>query len=416
MLVDGMLPSLQQAMFLVQSGMNVASLRLDMLYHRNDLRWAEMDYYLQLRQVRIDMFNNAREELQDLFEKGQRDLDTNLVVVTLMIGFGFGFTCEGTFPKDTGGFWVQWVRDLYAGVCAMSLVCPFIALLIYIECRRRMIFFMKQFNKMNVKIMREEAEQFRTARNTAETPAEKARAYTQGLPTVPTEQVSGSVQSCCRRRSRMDGHTDGVHKHGCTMSAPTKPPEPLHSERCVPSLPSHVIEDRQRQHSGDVAPKLVELRRGRRDLIMGVHADYLEYWDKWVWPLYEVARMFRSMSIFMNVWCCSLLVGLYFSAEYSDTPWVAYTYVIVVTIGIISALVFTWWFDCNGPDRFMSDTGDTAGSQDTNGMNGALQFCGCQRRFKYFCKLWKYHNTRPGGKFLPIWMKQPLEPLLNSED
>ena len=35
-------------------------------YHRNDLEWAEIDYYLQVRQVHIDTLNNLREDLRAL--------------------------------------------------------------------------------------------------------------------------------------------------------------------------------------------------------------------------------------------------------------------------------------------------------------------------------------------------------------
>lgn len=153
--------------------------------HQSDLQWSEVDYFLQARQLFVDIFNNIRDDLQDVHEKDERKLDTNLLVGTLMLGFGFGFACEGTFPPDESvPSWDVYIRMAYVGSAACSLVLPFLATVGLLESRRRLDVYMRMFNeKFNLKIQRANRKQT-TALTSARLMSELSRGSTLGLPTT----------------------------------------------------------------------------------------------------------------------------------------------------------------------------------------------------------------------------------------
>merc|ERR1719210_1559719 len=88
----------------------------DRKVHGNDLAWNELNFFMQIRQLQGDIVNRVRDQIYDIYEKKQRSLETNLLVATLMLTIGFGFTVEGTFPKDVKSQWVS--RYLYVAAAA----------------------------------------------------------------------------------------------------------------------------------------------------------------------------------------------------------------------------------------------------------------------------------------------------------
>lgn len=182
---------------------NLIDVGQSMYQHHTDLQWSEVDYFLQVRQLFVDILNNIREDVQDVHEKDERQLDTNLLVATLMLGFGFGFSVEGTFPSDVrSSFWQVHLRVIYAGVAACSLVLPFLATVGLLECRRRLDVFMRMFNeKFNMKLTK--ANKLQTyALRSAGVMEDFSRGSTQGLPTTLVGSLlrRSPIRCCSRRR------------------------------------------------------------------------------------------------------------------------------------------------------------------------------------------------------------------------
>jgi len=118
--------------------------------HANDLRWSEIDWHIQRRQMRLDSLNNAREDIEDRFNKDQQNLDSNLLVATLMLGIGFGFVIEAPsaeLSKEPDGPIELWLHRIYVVVSGLSIIFPFLSVLSFWECRHILIEFMKIFHE-----------------------------------------------------------------------------------------------------------------------------------------------------------------------------------------------------------------------------------------------------------------------------
>lgn len=285
--------------------------------HSNDLSWNEIDYYLQVRQVRVDVLSNVREDLQDLFEKDERQLDTYLIVTTLCLGLGFGFVVEGTFPQDTKDQEVG--RVIYAFVAGLSLVFPFWSLIGLIECRHRMIYFMKCFNESFYKEMNKEHRLFLDETERAQVIRQRAQNHTQELPqALPL----ATVWRACPRRQR----------RGSSGSA------------LEPEVGLDIEEQRDAVETGNAAT--VRSQRDQdKDRIEGslkFHNDYLKWWKAWCEDLMRYSLLSLRAAVGLNVLCAALLLGLYFNSEYPDTPAVWIIYVFVVMSGLVTG--GAWYF------------------------------------------------------------------------
>merc|ERR1719253_961236 len=150
-------------------------------YHQRDLHWAEIDYYLQVRQVHIDTLNNLR----DLYEMDQRKIDNGMIVTTLMLSIRFGFVVEGTFPPtpEDGETGQHAARYIYAGVAALSLICPFWSMCCLIESKRRLDFFMDRFTHEFYAMLKQRIDGFVQESSDSETIRRSTLVrYTENLP------------------------------------------------------------------------------------------------------------------------------------------------------------------------------------------------------------------------------------------
>jgi len=282
----------------VNLGLSVLSMGQDTFHHRNELLWNEIDYFLQLRQVSVDILNNVREDLQDLYDKDERMLDTNLVVVSLMMGIGFGFVVEGTFPEDDHS--QADVRTLYSIVTGLGLVCPFLALLCLLECRRRINMFMKMFNRHFYEKIRKFNEELLMKHITsAEMMTGRAEAGTFGLPRWNFVRLP-----------RRDGAVN----------------EEAEASRMEEAVQVNLKEE------------------------LGVHEDYLNWWSTWAESLAICSRLILFIGLFFNIFNAALLLGLYFQSNYPDTPSVWILYSSIVCFGLAIATVGSTVYRWNLPD------------------------------------------------------------------
>jgi len=327
--------------------LNALGLAQSSFTHDNDLRWSEISYFLQQRQVRVDILNNAREDLQDLFQKDQRMLDTQLVVVTLMMGIGFGFVVEGTFPEGDrprgdvpkSDTYQQIVRQAYAILAAFALVFPFWSLLCLLECRRRTIHFMRAFNQHFHEVMKAENTRF--------------------LNSTEADEMARNVE---------------------VQDLPRRFPRVLCGFRLGPLF--RICARRATSHASPREP--ISEADNMIKLSQALHQEYLDWWTCWCKSLHTKAIILLLLGIVSNVLTAPALLAAYFSSRYAHTPWVSRSYVIVVLLGLMTAVLCIIGWTCMGPEIEI---------ERHNNCLGALRY--------------------PAGSRLPDWMLN--RPLLSEE-
>eukprot|EP00928_Gymnodinium_smaydae_P037713 TRINITY_DN26138_c0_g1_i1.p1 TRINITY_DN26138_c0_g1~~TRINITY_DN26138_c0_g1_i1.p1 ORF type:complete len:353 (+),score=56.05 TRINITY_DN26138_c0_g1_i1:106-1059(+) len=265
---------------------DLAGFLLGLVTHRNELAWNEVDYFLQIRQLEIEMNSFVREDIQDMYDKDERRLDTNLLVSTLMLGFGFGFAVEGTFPEDEPR--QRFARYFYAITAALSLVLPFLSTLALLECRNRLNTFMRMFNKHFYDNVHTMSERHQRIIETAGEIRRAARIKTTGLP-----QLSARGW-CCQRR--------------------------------LPAV--------TRRHSGP----LLNCQMDRNEdvtHVVEIKRDYFHFYEIWVKPLRSGSVLVMTSGMYCNVLCAGTLIGMHFQAIYPDSPmdWILYSFIVGAGVG-----------------------------------------------------------------------------------
>jgi len=308
--------------------------------HGDSLRWGEIDYFLQIRQLNHDIIGNLREEIQDIYEKDERILDTELVVVTLMLGIGFGFAVEGTFPQNDEkcNQWctlVDFVRNCYAVAAALSLACPFLSMLGFLECRRRLNIFMRIFNQYVYQILRTqnmEANMLATdPARMVEAAAQNAEGLTERLETwrrfrITPSRVIALKDQALRLSQALPGRFKDLRRRaGC--SCRRKP---------VPDTPPAKVGPQERGVFHVPEP------------FFTVADDYHNWFDVWVRRWKEVSRALMFAGVFCNVICAGLLLSLYFSNQYPD-QWTWYLYSGTIFISIVLAVMLLMGGFLRGP-------------------------------------------------------------------
>lgn len=277
--------------------------------HCSDLEWNEIDYYMQVRQLSLDVLNYVRDEIQDIYERDERTLDTRLLVVTLMLGFGFGFVVEGTFPmnhddedQEHHGLTNQKIARLfYVVLLSCSIILPFMSLCGFLVCRHRLNIFMKWFNDYFFKKIEHEFQEAKASiGGGADSISAKTRNTTTGLPS--------SAWGCCLKRRQM-------------------PPLLQSWDRSKASL-----------HTKTVG--LTELNH--------VKAHYINYKRKWVQSITIRSRYCMILGVSANVLCATFLLGMYFQSKYED-PIVFRLYCACMSVGFATASLSWCWLQCHEP-------------------------------------------------------------------
>jgi len=293
----------------IEHGLALLSLSQGSCHHGDSLRWGEIDYFLQIRQLNHDIVGNIREEIQDIYEKDERIVDTELVVVALMLAIGFGFVVEGTFPQNDDGCapWCQlvdFIRDCYGFCAGMSLVCPFLSMMGFLECRRRLNVFMRLFNHYVFQILgRQNSEANRLAADPARM-VERASQNAYGLTERneawrrfrfhPDKTITGLIRraACCSRRNG-------------TLAV------------------NHLLQEEEQPPVEFKVP--VEYFTAAN--------EYHNWFDAWVIYWKKGATVFMLAGVFFNVLCSALLLGLYFSNQYPDQwAWLIYSGTLVISL------------------------------------------------------------------------------------
>eukprot|EP00929_Paragymnodinium_shiwhaense_P061917 TRINITY_DN30922_c2_g2_i1.p1 TRINITY_DN30922_c2_g2~~TRINITY_DN30922_c2_g2_i1.p1 ORF type:complete len:318 (-),score=35.86 TRINITY_DN30922_c2_g2_i1:349-1302(-) len=284
----------------MQAAVGLTNLAQNTLHHYNALRWSEIDYYLQVRQVHIDTQNNMREDIRDLYDMHKGQIDNALIVSTLMLTMGFGFVVEGTFPPkgEPENQWEVGLRVFYSVVAALALICPFLSMLSLMECRRRLDYFMDRFTHEFYDKMKQRTDFFLDDSSSSQKIQESVSRVTHDLP-------------CWFPRP-----------------APLKP---------RPGQPVSTISGR--------LPAVVDDMR----LVFKLHHDCVDWWQNWCAFVYRLSKLFHWGGMVSNVGCCAILLGLRFSAKYPESPWMWRCYVLVVVSGLLVVLPGTCFCRRRGP-------------------------------------------------------------------
>jgi len=302
---------------------------------------------LQVRQVHIETLNNMREDVLDMYEMDGRRLDTRMIVATLLLAIGFGFVVEGTFPApDPGGgsskqalYQAQHAaRIWYSVIAAFALLCPFWSLLLLMECRRRLDFFMDAFNDKFYSMLRRRFMSFADETRSAHViHSSNLVTYTKGLPADPHPSLErlydfgvGEGARPLRRARRLLGRCSRRRR---------EPPDPEEEEEEDHEQP-------RRSQLGWYGPTPRTHTPGDFDVILQLHGHYATWWYDWCWRFFSVSSGCTWMAIICNVLCCSVLLGMYFHYNYPDTPemWRAYSY--LLAFGLAAAVLCQFCAQC----------------------------------------------------------------------
>merc|ERR1719219_193046 len=70
---------------------------------------------------------------------------------------------------------------------------------------------------------------------------------------------------------------------------------------------------------------------GDFDVILALHSHYVTWQHEWCSNCFFISECCNFGSIFFNVLCCAMLIGMYLEFYYQDTPamWMLYEYLLV---------------------------------------------------------------------------------------
>lgn len=322
------------ASYLFETTINVFGVAQSAFYHRNELHWSEIDYYLQVRQVHVDTLNNLREDLRDLYEMDGRKLDNSMIVTTLMLTIGFGFVVEGTFPPAPGPQDQRTWRIVYAVVAALALMCPFWCMLCLIECRRRLDFFMDRFTHKFYEMLKNRVDGFDQDTSSSGSVRTYATGYTQDLPRLwPHLAVGRAFNSVfCKRRAPV--------RNGSRRDIEVVDEEGLSPRAMVRAS----CGDRE-----DGVGKRQKLIRVDMAAALELHNHYMWWWKAWCSGLHTASGFLHWLGILFNTLLCAILLGMNFRTNYPDTPEMWYLYSGLVCLGLSGVAPFLVLALCSGP-------------------------------------------------------------------
>eukprot|EP00931_Biecheleriopsis_adriatica_P050017 TRINITY_DN28946_c0_g1_i2.p1 TRINITY_DN28946_c0_g1~~TRINITY_DN28946_c0_g1_i2.p1 ORF type:complete len:433 (-),score=87.96 TRINITY_DN28946_c0_g1_i2:42-1319(-) len=347
--------SAEAALELFNTGVTLFGISQASSYHRHGLRWAEIDYFLQVRQVHIETLNNMREDIRDMYDMDSRKLDTKMIISTLLLSIGFGFVVEGTFPpadpqasgqQETIYQGQHMMRVAYAAVAALALLCPFFALLSLLECKRRLDFFMDSFNDKYYRMCNHRFKVFLDETCHADSMHQSNLVrYTKGLPKDNHEDLAqmyeSPASSICPQRA-----TEAPRRWFRCSRRQRKRPAFLQvddaeldaEEEQVPDLVDKRREESRAATLGQVLQSGGVHAPGDFLAILGLHSHYAKWWFDWCSRLNSIAEVCTWLAIAFNVLCCSVLLGMYFQLQYLDTPAMWHVYAGFVVLGLLVAL------------------------------------------------------------------------------
>uniref|UniRef100_A0A7S4V4I4 Uncharacterized protein n=1 Tax=Alexandrium monilatum TaxID=311494 RepID=A0A7S4V4I4_9DINO len=313
-------------------------------HHRHDLLWAEIDYFLQVRQVHIETLNNMREDLLDLYEMDGRRLDTRMIVATLLLAIGFGFVVEGTFPAPDPGvssskrglYEAQHnARIVYSITAAFALLCPFWSMLSIMECRRRLDFFMDAFSDKFYFMLKKRFRSFECeTRSTRIMHHSNLVTYTKGLPKDPNPNLARLY------------HFE--REDGCSSQQRQQQPQHRGLFGCC-ARRHHMTRSETLEGQLQTLPSIGKQTPGDFDIILQLHSHYVTWWYDWCRFFMKVSSICTWLAMVFNVLCCSILLGMYYQFHYPDTPKMWQAYSSILLSGLAAALTCTGFAHGKGP-------------------------------------------------------------------
>mmetsp|Transcript_4533 Transcript_4533/g.12830 ORF Transcript_4533/g.12830 Transcript_4533/m.12830 type:complete len:317 (-) Transcript_4533:2-952(-) len=232
-------------------------------------RWSRDSYNMGLSSMKIDMINAWREEMRDNAAVTISGLDNLMVVATLMLSIGFGFAVEGTFPPSDSDYVYSDVQRcllmLYSALASLSLVFPFACLMLTMSARR-------EFEALQAELMEKLQGDLKSALLDAVTKTQ--------------EVIKHSSASDAEGANNILMRFGGLARKARAWALPLEQPDALDPD-AYKKLTKHDI-------------------RGALALFK---------------VLYPIAQKCLWLGMLCSVLCCSVLLGLYFAANFPETQW-----------------------------------------------------------------------------------------------
>lgn len=308
--------------------------------------WNRLGYDIGVTSMRIDMLNTVREEMRDQVSLIISSLDNLMVVATLMLSVGFGFVVEGTFPpaeKDYDYDETQKVfLVLYAILCALSLICPLACLMLTIAARAEVELSQQNFMGTLQLEIHKALKSIKPA-SSAKGDAQGAEGAAAGTPT-PATRMSYSDLASGASPSRGPGQTP----NHLPMKGESR--EDLSGKgggAAIGSMLRSLAEDQWHHFFLDdpscaIAEEQVLMLA--HNVIHGIQ-HYKE--------LYPIAQGFLWSGMVCSVLTTSILLGLYFQANYPETPMMWKFYSGILVLCVVVSVGFLIWMRRKFPPHVM---------------------------------------------------------------
>jgi len=273
-------------------------------YGRKSLAWSARDCRLSHqgqmiagKAMQLDALSTVREELRDQVHVIIGSLDTLLVVSTLMLATGFGFVVEGSYPSqlaDRDPDQQPWLV-VYSCLMAMSLIFPFWSVIFTLRVRHEVDDVLSNFvqhlrQALSEIIRQDEPLDFQFTLTEDEDPA------------TTLSNIAGRFISAASNR------------HGTEVVSKRRSTKSNHAEPEVQTLTLADI-----------------LNWGEKELLKNL-TQYHFY--------YPLAQIFLWLGMCSSLLVCSVLLGLYFSDTYPETPLMWKSYSSIVAVNSFLSLVF----------------------------------------------------------------------------
>jgi len=318
---------------------------------QRDETWSRRGYDMGLQSMRIDMINTVREEMRDQVTVIISSLDNLMVVATLMLSIGFGFSVEGTFPPPEHDYDYDEVQQcllvLYAVLAAFSLVFPLACLMLTIAARFEVELcqqdVMGDLQKHLMKALQEDQPtQLRMndqGRAEAVAAAVHRHMYGGSIPEVTPTSRTGDIGSAVRSAVS-------------TATTPLLPPESMRGREAsdagpaaaqrwaARSLSTQGFQAVRERFMSLVSPEVVG--RIAEDEIVLLAEGLLQKVNHYH-KLYPIAQLFLWLGMLCSVLVCSVLLGLYFVANFPSTPWMWRLYSGTLCVCAMLSVSFYVW-------------------------------------------------------------------------
>lgn len=303
--------------------------------YNQDQLWSKRGYDIGLQSMRIDILNTVREEMRDQVTVIISSLDNLMVVATLMLSIGFGFVVEGTFPPAEKEYdyddLERQMLILYAVLAALSLVFPLACMMLTIAARFEVELcqqdVMGDLQKHLLKALQRDQHDAdlvqglpSSSRSDDEEVLHRADSSSRlGLPTArrPKLRRNSRSEPLLGARKGSQGFVKGIReavKGG--MKRQLSNFEALFFEENV----GHIAED--------------EVRLLAEGLLQKV--NYYHF-------LYPIAQLFLWCGMLSSVLVCCVLLGLYYKANYPETPWMWRSYSGILGSCALGCIFFFFW-------------------------------------------------------------------------